>query len=146
MIDLRAQVPDAPAGSIHPGDTSDDQDFTTTVCCGGDPACASWALTIAALDSLRRAGRPHLGEEAILRQLRHQLRQALLRDARDQAAYWVVPATPQHLTHAYLVALSLTRHGEGVRIWPWPHPAPGPALVVGNRWTRFLRPRPAGAA
>jgi hypothetical protein len=145
MIDLRAQAPDASTGSALASGSSDDLDIATTAS-GTDPACASWALTISALDSLRRAGRPHVGEEAILRQLRQQLRQALLREARDQASCWVVPATPQHLTPAYLVALSLTRHGEGVRIWPWPHPAPGPALVVGNRWTRFLRPHPAGAA
>ena len=145
MIDLRAQAPAPLAGSASADGSSDDLDLATPVS-ASDPACASWAQTIAALDSLRRSGRPHVGEEAILRQLRQQLRQALLREARGQATYWVVPATPQHLTAAYLVALSLTRHGDGVRIWPWPLPAPGPSLVVGSRWARYLRPQPAGAA
>lgn len=111
-----------------------------------DPASASWALTLTALDSLRCHGKPYPGEEIILRRVRQQLRGAMLREAERPTTRWVVPAAPEYLTAAYLVALVFTRRGEGVRVWPWPQPAPGPVLIIGSHWSQLLQPLHAGAA
>lgn len=136
MIDLRPD--DGHAVFVNIESISD----TAATAIGTDAAGASWALTLAMLDSLRRQGRPHPGEEAILRQLRQQLRNVLLREAERPVSRWVLPATPDHLTAAYLVTLMLTRRGEGVGLWPWPHPTPGPALIIGGGWSRLIPPLP----
>ena len=98
-----------------------------------------WMRILDAYDTLHQAGIACPSEGHMFRLLRTEARRILLSAPSSRPACWLVPATPRDVTACHLVAVSLMRCGEHVRLWPWQSPAPGAGRTVGKDWRALIR-------
>ncbi len=105
----------------------------------GDAFERAWMRILDAYDTLHQAGILCPSEGRMLRLLRTGARKILLTSPSTRPVCWLVPATPRDVTACHLVAVSLQRRGEHVRLWPWQAPVPGTGMTVGANWHALLR-------
>jgi hypothetical protein len=104
----------------------------------GDAFERAWMRIVDAYDALHQAGIACSSEDHMFRLLRTGARRILLTAPTSRPDCWLVPATPRDVTACHLVAVSLLRRGEHVRLWPWHAPVPGASMTVGANWRALI--------